>query len=613
MDNSQDLLRKGFYLAHFIVSDRATALRIVGDARSKLEVYRSQERKRTYWRHKYLKRKITRVIRQDNDMLQWLIYFEAEKHEKQHEQTNLPSMEDLVIRYMKHLAQVTTPMSSFYVNIGFQRLLHNYSTAETRSIYERVTDHFPGNEEYRKVKAALMSRLQARFGNLLKTCQGNRGELRFEPYDRQENLAELVRLCLSEFTPWSMSPACCLSDPARQIHWPENGYLANKSGKRSLDAVETYRSHIFIHPPCFANLIQQLGLDSSYQRLSVPRFSLNANGDQEGKPAASREPVPDLTEQERQTIAGRLNREAIQRQQIQPEKLRILVDGSDIAEMTLLHETSVQYELQEAARLIEVWTADGDEEILLATHWIDYSDLHQPVKAEAKVDLGTTNQLWMKIIPGDFSARLLLELRQRSGWVPWKGYSAPSSWGQDWPKYALAISAVVLISAMGATIAYRNETVKQRATIESINRELARERASRAVIQQQLSSSASQLTAFFRLPVDDIKPRGSQGHGVPRLTIPMHAALVSLDLPVNNSAQTRYRARLKSFLENKTVLEEDYLKPVSFVNNDSKVDFVVPAAFLSPNTYYVATLEMLDENGKSVKSSTFTFYVAEKK
>jgi len=126
MDNGQDLLRRGFHLAHFIVSDRTTALRILSDATSKLEVYRTQEKKRIYWRHKYLKRKITRVIRQDNDMLQWLIYLEAEKHEQQHEQASLSTIDDLVIRYIKYLAQITTPMSSFYVNIGLQRLLHNY-------------------------------------------------------------------------------------------------------------------------------------------------------------------------------------------------------------------------------------------------------------------------------------------------------------------------------------------------------------------------------------------------------------------------------------------------------------------------------------------------------
>ncbi len=611
MDNSQDLLRKGFHLAHFIVSDRAAALRIVSDATSKLEVYRSQERKRIYWRHKYLKRKITRVIRQDHDMLQWLIYFEAEKHEKQHEQAGLSTMDDLVIRYIKHLAQVTTPMSSFYVNIGFQRLLRNYSTAETRSIYELMTNHFPGNEEYRKVKAALLSRLQTRFGNLLKTCQSNRGELRFEQYDRQENLADLVRRCVSEFTPWSTSQACSLAAPLSQIRWPENS-LPNKSGNRSLDALETYRSHIFIHSPCFANLIKHLGLDFSCQRLSVPRFFLNANSDREGKPPASREPAPDLTEQERQTITGRLNRDALRRQQIYPEKLRILVDSREAAKMALSHESSVLYELQEAARLIEVWTADGDEDILLATHWIDYSELYRPVKAETKIDLGKTHQLWMKIIPGDASDRLLLDLRRWEGRTFWKGYSALSNWGQVWPKYALAMSAVLLMSAIGVIVAYRDEAVKQRTTIELMKKELAQAEGSRAAISQQPSNSANQLTASFRLLADDIVQRG-RGQGVPHLTIPLRADLVCLDLPVTRVAPGRYRVRLNSFLANKPILEEDDLQPISLANDDSHVAFMVPAAFLAPDAYYVATLEILDPRGKPLKGSTFTFYVADKK
>ena len=52
----------------------------------KLETQHSREEKRTYWRDKYLKRKITRMVRNQEDALQWLIYLEMEKHEKQVEQ-----------------------------------------------------------------------------------------------------------------------------------------------------------------------------------------------------------------------------------------------------------------------------------------------------------------------------------------------------------------------------------------------------------------------------------------------------------------------------------------------------------------------------------------------
>lgn len=612
MDKTQDLLRKGFYLAHFIIPDRPTAIRILSDATSKLEVHRSQEKKRIYWRHKYLKRKITRVIRQDNDMLQWLIYLEAEKHERQQEQSSRSTADDLVIRYIKHLAQVTTPMSSFYVNIGFQRLLYSYSTAETRNIYEWMTNHFPSNEEYRKIKATLMSRLQTRFGNFLRTRQTHRGEVRFEPHGRPEDLDELVQRCLDLFTPWSTSQACGASSSLGQIHWLRDRYVAKIPSKDSVDSVETYRSHFFIHPPCFSSLVKQLGLASPHKKLSVPQFFLSTHGDHQSKSRASREPTSDLTEQERQTISGRLNREAIQRQQIQPERLRILVDGREALKMELSRQRSMRCELQEGARLVEVWTADRDEDILIGTHWIDYSELHKPVAAEAKIDLGKTKQLWLRIIPDISSTALLLDFRLTSAWGLGKGNFTSPFWRQLWPKSAVAMSAVLLMSAVIAIIAYHNETVRQRATIESVNQELARERNSRVAVQQRLANSASQLTASFRLSVDNVRPRGLQEQEIPRLTIPLHSVLVSLDLPVGTPAQSRYRATLRSLLGSSVILEEDYLKSVTLGENDSKVIFSVPASLLLPDKYYVTRLETVDELGKPAKSHTFTFYVANK-
>jgi hypothetical protein len=35
--------------------------------------------------------------------------------------------------------QITTPYSSFYVNVGLTRLLYNYSTSEAQRIYEMLT------------------------------------------------------------------------------------------------------------------------------------------------------------------------------------------------------------------------------------------------------------------------------------------------------------------------------------------------------------------------------------------------------------------------------------------------------------------------------------------
>ena len=174
MNREEELLGRGFQLAYFVIPHRSLAIQILGDARSKLGVQRSREKKRVYWRDKYLKGKITRMAREDSDLLQWLIYFESEKYERQQEQTSPPPAEDMVVRYIKHLVEMTTAMSSFYVNIGLYRLLHDYSTAEVRRAYEWVSEHFAGDEEYRAVKGALINRLQERFERFLRTCRTQR-------------------------------------------------------------------------------------------------------------------------------------------------------------------------------------------------------------------------------------------------------------------------------------------------------------------------------------------------------------------------------------------------------------------------------------------------------
>src|ERR1700736_6181374 len=155
-------MERGFQLASFILHDRPTAIRVVSDAINKLTVQHDREQKRAYWRDKYLKGKITRISRENGDALQWLIYFEAENYEMEQEELGQQTLRDMVIRYVKHLMQISTPMSAFYVSVGLHRLLHNYNTSEVQRVYEWVTEHFPGAQEYRRVKGALMNQLQAR-------------------------------------------------------------------------------------------------------------------------------------------------------------------------------------------------------------------------------------------------------------------------------------------------------------------------------------------------------------------------------------------------------------------------------------------------------------------
>src|SRR5215475_13545198 len=148
--STTDWLERGFALAHFLVPERATALQTLTGAQNKLKAKTNQERKRTYWRDKFLKRQITRITRDDEDTLQWLIYFESDVHEKAQEALGQASDQDMVIRYVKALVRLSTGMSSFYVNIAIHRLLYRYSTSETQKIYEFVADSYHGADEYRR-------------------------------------------------------------------------------------------------------------------------------------------------------------------------------------------------------------------------------------------------------------------------------------------------------------------------------------------------------------------------------------------------------------------------------------------------------------------------------
>jgi len=64
---------------------------------------------------------------------------------------------------------------------------------------ERVKD----DSYYRSRKGVLMQELKQRFGNLINVCQGPHGEERFETDDNPSRFVELVRECLSFFTPWN--------------------------------------------------------------------------------------------------------------------------------------------------------------------------------------------------------------------------------------------------------------------------------------------------------------------------------------------------------------------------------------------------------------------------
>src|SRR5260370_28709007 len=264
-----ELLQDGFRLAYFILPDRSTAIDILVRALEKLRVRSRREIRRLYWRDKHAERPVRRIARSDVDMLQWLIMFESGEDERAQERAGNPSLRSMAIRYIKHLVQVTTSLSSFYVNVGLTRLLNNYSTAEAQRIYEMLMCRFPGPDEYRRAKAALMDKMTQRFAGFVKIKRVEHGELRFETFEDQKRWAGLVDDCLRTFTPWSTQGHCS------QFVTSNGGNTKLASAYRAAHAdqnqIEIRCCPILIEPACYRELLKEMAFDPPDTKLALPR------------------------------------------------------------------------------------------------------------------------------------------------------------------------------------------------------------------------------------------------------------------------------------------------------------------------------------------------------
>lgn len=404
------LLNKAFHLACFILGDRDAALRVVTGAWAKLEVASAAQYKRLYYRptgRLWSRRSQSNHFRNnisfnEPHLLQRLIYIESEPYEIAQEQEKAsPAIgeEDLVIHFIKHLTKKTVKRNSFYVTLGLSRLLYSYSTAETMDIYNAVIQdpaRVKDDYYYRSRKGVLMQELKQRFGDLINVGHGPRGEERFEADDNQSRFVELVRECLSFFTPWHTR---CLV-PAGIDPITDGIPSFSYQGHNEEDKIEMNRIHAVLHPDCFQRLTADLRFDAPDTRLEIPRFffanDMNGNGSNSG-----RRNQPKMSEQELMSIKGELDRNAERRKAGLAGLLRIMVDGVERARIDLNKTRNAHLGLDEHAELIEVRSHDhSGEEVLLATHLLDQEEPDNRVQpAEASIILEGGQKISIQVSP----------------------------------------------------------------------------------------------------------------------------------------------------------------------------------------------------------------------
>src|SRR5215471_2134103 len=366
---SAELLEKGFQLAYFLYPDYSVAIDILGGALEKLEVQCQRERKRLFWRDKHPSQPVRRITRKDSDLLQWLIMLEAEKHETEQERTGSPSRKDMIVRYIKHLVQITTAMSSFYVNVGLNRLLRSYSTSEAQFTYEMLSHRYLGPDEYRRAKAVLMDRINSRFSKFLKVTRVEHGELRFETCDDQQRWASLVNKCLKAFTPWSTEGLCSEFTTIST----DSKFVPAEAGRDDVDQNEREMNwcHVLLEPTCCERLMKELALEMPDRRLSLPKFfMLEKSQKSDDNGTEGRSSV--LSQEARDVLRKRLTESEGRRGKLRARSVSLVVDGVHRAQLDLASKGQLQIDLEAGANLIEVLAEDDNGSLLIATHFISY-------------------------------------------------------------------------------------------------------------------------------------------------------------------------------------------------------------------------------------------------
>lgn len=463
-----ELPNRAFQLAYFLHRERKTAVEIATRSLNKLQLAATAQGKRLYYRltGRADRKARSKVSMGEPHLLQRLVYVESEEFERQKEnaaldpqskkETKPARYSDLIVFFIKHLVRITTKRNSFYVTLGLGRLLYNYTTAETMEIYNLVIqdpDRVHDDYYYRSRKGVLLKELKDRFGPLVEIVKGNRGEQRWETSENNSVDGALVRECLVWFTPWE-TPCVVpeqfdpLTDQIEELNF--DGRHPDEEHE-----VEVNRIHAALHPDCFARLAAANGLTAPDERLELPHFFL-VQGDDDAD-ENSRTP-PNLSDEELNTINVLLAQEANRRKAAATGFLRVLVDGTEVAEINVAHSSVAQFEVNEGAELIEVYGADRSGPLVMATHLLDINH-REPGIFDLTLESGQRISFTVKAFRGQEGANgarvtvTFEETTRRKAWSMagrWKsgiGTVAGTTFGWWKPVAAFTVMALLFMGA----------------------------------------------------------------------------------------------------------------------------------------------------------------------
>jgi uncharacterized protein YhhL (DUF1145 family) len=270
--------------------------------------------------------------------------------------------EDLVIRYLKHLALVTVTRNAYQVMVGISQFLYRHGVKEMEHIHLLIDPDLKrggvSGKSYKTSRKRIWNEMVSRFGNLLEL----RGKGRFHAQERTLPLLALVNDCLDHLALWDTKHLVFTDEP--------------------------HQAHALIHPACYERLLKQLRIKDPTANLTIPQFELPTNNNSPSRP--ERRQPPELTQQQLQLlqeICGKLGK---RRKESEPMLLSVRIDGEEQTRFNLVSEQYLAFTVKPSSKIIEVYSLESDGDLLLAACWlVGLEEIETPrVIAETRAEGG---------------------------------------------------------------------------------------------------------------------------------------------------------------------------------------------------------------------------------
>lgn len=272
------------------------------------------------------------------------------------------SEEDLTIRYIKHLVQVTVSRNAYQVMIGVSQFLYRHGVKEMGHIHMLIDPDLKrggvSGKSYKTSRKRIWNEMVNRFGNLLAL----RGKGRFQVQERTLPLFALVNDSLDQLALWDT--------------------------EHNLFTDEPHQAHALIHPACYEKVIKQLQIKDPTANLTIPRFVLPTNQNHFHRP--NRRQPPDLTETQLRLLQEIYDKLSKRRKESEPMLLSIRVDGVERAKFDPVLTNAASCHLRFRPRMIEVYSREEGGDLLLASCWMaDFAGIESgKVRATTRAEGG---------------------------------------------------------------------------------------------------------------------------------------------------------------------------------------------------------------------------------